>query len=98
MLHHVVLYRLKPGITLDRVRAAREALAALAERMPGVLHFSVTDNVAHDNGGYTLALFSAFESKEAFEIFGRDPEVRHVMSELLDKIVERRIVALGHGG
>src|SRR5947207_2096938 len=95
MLHHVVLFRLKPGVTLDRVRAAREALAALAERMPGVLHFSVTDNLAQENGGYTLGLFAAFEGKEAFEIFGRDPEVRHVMQELLEPIVERRIVALG---
>jgi hypothetical protein len=97
MLHHVVLYRLLPGITLERVRLAREALAALAERMPGVMHFSVTDNLAQDNRGYTLALFAAFEGKEAYEIFGRDPEVRHVMKELIDTIVEKKIVALGQG-
>ena len=95
MLHHAVLYRLKPGVTLDRVRAAREALAGLAERLPGVLHFAVTDNLSAENGGYTLALFAAFETREAWEIFGRHPEVLPVMAELLDPIVEKRVVALG---
>lgn len=95
MLHHAILYRLKPGVTLDRVRTAREALAALAEHLPGVLHFAVTDNLAQENGGYTLALFAVFETREAFEIFQRHPEVHPVMQELLDPIVEKRIVALG---
>lgn len=95
MLHHAVLYRLKPGVTLDRVRAAREALAALAEHLPGVLHFAVTDNLASENAGYTLALFAVFETKDAYEIFGRHPEVRHVVAELLNPIVEKKIVALG---
>ena len=95
MLHHAILYRLKPGVTLDRVRAAREALAALAELLPGVVHFAVTDNLATENGGFTLALFAAFETREAFEIYGRHPEVHPVMAKLLDPIVEKRIVALG---
>ena len=52
MFQHVVLYRLKQGVTLERVRTAREALAALIETLPGVEHFSVVQNVAADNGGF----------------------------------------------
>jgi hypothetical protein len=93
--HHVVLYRLRPGVTLDRVRAAREALAALVETLPGVVHFVVTDNLAVESGGYTLALISSFEGRAAYEIFARHGEVRRVEDELLAEVVEHRIVAQG---
>ena len=95
MFHHVVLYRLKQGVTLERVRAAREALAALVETLPGVEHLSVVQNVAADNGGYTLALLSLFESRRAYEIFNRHPERLRVWQELLDPVVEHNIVVEG---
>ncbi len=93
--HHVVLFRLRPGVTLEQVRAAREALSALVETLPGVLHFAVTDNLAVRNGGYTMALFSSFENRQAFEIFNRHPEFQRVWRELLDPVVEESMVAEG---
>lgn len=95
MFHHVVLYRLKPGVTLDRVRAAREALAALCETLPGVEHFSVVQNVAVENGGYTLALLSLFENRGAYEIFNRHPERLRVWQRLLNPVVEHNIFVEG---
>lgn len=95
MLHYVVLFRLKPGVTLDRVRKAKLSLAELAETLPGVLHFAVTDNLAPENGGYTLALFSAFESRRAFEIFERHDAVQQVLREDLGPVVAARVVAHG---
>jgi heme-degrading monooxygenase HmoA len=98
LFHHVVLFRLRPGVTLERVRRAREQLNRLAETLPGVLHFAVTHNVAADNGGYTLALFSVFESERAYEIFSRHPEHVRVVSHDLTAVVESRVVAQGHDG
>jgi hypothetical protein len=95
MFHHVVLFRLRPGVTLDRVRRAREHLSRLAETLPGVLHFSVTHNVASESSGYTLALFSAFENERAYEIFCRHPEHQRVDAEDLAPVVESRVVAQG---
>ncbi len=95
MFQHVVLYRLKQGVTLERVRAAREALAALIETLPGVEHFSVVQNVSVDNGGYTLALLSLFENRRAYEIFHRHPERKRVWRELLDPVIEHNIVVEG---
>ena len=93
--HHVNLLRLKPGITLDRVRQAREQLAALVETLPGVHHFAVTDNLSPLNGGYTLALFSSFDGRTAYDVCMRHPEYRRVWEELVEPIVERRLVAEG---
>ncbi len=95
MFHHVVLFRLRPGITLERVRRAREQLSRLAETLPGVLHFAVTHNVAIENGGYTLALFSAFENERAYEIFTRHPDHVRVITDDLAPVVEAKVVAQG---
>lgn len=95
MFHHVVLFRLRPGVTLEKVRRAREQLSRLAETLPGVLHFCVTHNVAGESSGYTLALFSAFENERAYEIFIRHPEHQRVLAEDLTPVVESRVVAQG---
>ena len=93
--HHSTLFRLKPGITLDKVRAARDALSLLVETLPGVQHFAVVDNLAEMNQGFTLALFSVFEDPKACQIFQRHPEYQRVWEELLQPVVEERIIAEG---
>jgi heme-degrading monooxygenase HmoA len=97
LYYHTSLFRLRPGITLDRVRAAREELSQLVETLPGVHHFTVTDNVAEMSSGYTMALFSVFESEEACRIFQRHPDYVRVWGELLEPVVAARVVAEGGG-
>ncbi|GAB4145399.1 MAG: hypothetical protein Fur0037_13310 [Planctomycetota bacterium] len=95
MFHCVILFRLRAGIPLDRVRGARVALQGLVETLPGVEHFDVTHNVAEENDGYNLALFSTFESRSACEIFLRHPDFARVWEGELAPVVEKRIVAQG---
>lgn len=97
MFHCAILFRLKAGIPLDRVRGARSSLQALVETLPGVEHFTVTHNLAPDSGGYNLALFSTFESKPAFEICQRHPEYLRVLERELAPLVESRVTAWGEG-
>lgn len=95
--HHIELFRLREGVALERVRTAREALAELVERMPGVVHLTVTHNLAEQNGGYTMVLLSEFESRAAFEICSRHPEWRRVFCEYIEPVVDARLVAEGEG-
>ena len=97
MFHCTILFALKPGIALERVRQARESLQQLIERMPGVDHLSVVHNVAADRQGYNLALFSAFESRTACDIFFRHPEYQRVWRDEIEPLVERHVVAQGDG-
>lgn len=95
MFHCVILFRLRPGITLDRVRGARAALQSLVETLPGVEQFAVTHNVAPDHGGYNLALFSVFESRRACDVCLRHPEWQRVWEEEITPLVEAHLVAQG---
>ena len=94
MFYCTILFAIKPGIPLDKVRSAREALQSLIETMPGVDHLTVSHNVADDRQGFNLALFSGFESKEACEIFFRHPEYACAMREL-EPLIEHRVIAQG---
>ncbi len=96
--HHVVLFRLRAGVTLDRVRAARAALAELVETLPGVLHLTVTDNLSQRNGGYTMVLFSTFENRPAYEVCSRHPEWQRVFRELIDPVAAELLIAEGLSG
>ena len=97
MFHCVILFRLKPGISLDRVRGARESLQALVETMPGVAQLSVTHNLATDRQGFNLALFSLFESRNACDIFLRHPEYQRVWDEELSPVIDGHVMAQGDG-
>ena len=93
--HYVLLFRLRPGVTLKQVRSVRERLESLVETLPGVMHMAVTDNLSERNAGFTLVLFSVFETRDAFEIFQRHPAWRAVRNELEEEVVEDWIVAQG---
>ncbi|MBL8732866.1 MAG: Dabb family protein [Planctomycetes bacterium] len=95
MFHCTILFALRPGISLDRVRTARESLQALIETMPGVSHLTVAHNVAADRSGFNLALFSGFDSRTACDIFFRHPEYLRVWNEELEPLVERHLVVMG---
>jgi heme-degrading monooxygenase HmoA len=95
MFHCTILFALKPGIALERVRQARESLQQLIEQMPGVDHLTVVHNVAADRQGYNLALFSGFESRTACDIFFRHPEYQRVWRDEIEPLVDRHVVAQG---
>lgn len=97
MFHCVILFRLKPGISLDRVRGARESLQALVETMPGVAQLTVTHNLATDRQGFNLALFSLFETRTACDIFLRHPEYQRVWDQELAPVIECHLMAQGNG-
>ena len=95
MFHCVILFSLKPGIPLDRVRKARTSLQALVETMPGVEHLIVTHNVAPERSAFNLVLFSVFENQAACEIFLRHPEYERVREHELGPIVDAHLMAQG---
>jgi len=97
MFHCTILFRLKPGIPLDRVRGARQSLQALVETLPGVEHFSVAPDAADETKGFNLALFSTFENQSACEIFLRHPEYQRVWHEDLLPVVAEHVTAQGQG-
>lgn len=71
MIHHIVLMKLKPGVTHDdpRVRDVLAALGALRQQIGGIERWELGRNFNPRPIAYDYALDSTFVSREAFDAY-----------------------------
>ena len=75
MVHHIVLMKLKPGVTRDdpRLRAGLDALIALREQIDGIDGWEHGWNFTQRPIAYDFGLYSSFVSRAAFDAYGPHP-------------------------
>ncbi len=76
MIVHVVLFKLKPGVSKDdpRVRAAVADLAALKGRIDGIVDWEVGTNFTDRPIASDFVLYSTFASRESLSAYVPHPE------------------------
>jgi len=92
VIHHLVLMRLKPGVTRDDpvLRAALAELLALREQIPGIVRWDHGWDFVRRPISYDWALVSAFETRAAFDAYGPHPAHQAVavkLRELVDWVL-----------
>ena len=103
MYKHVVLWKVKSGLDSHEKTAqmskASEMLGKLPAHISGITQFEVGPNIGNYQASfYDLCLVSAFETREDFENYCRDP-VHDRVVEFIGSITEdERIVDFEDGG
>ncbi len=87
MLRHILLIRLKPGVTAEQVGAFVRAIQAVP--FPGRHNVIVGRDIGVRPGNMDLAVSNDFPDEAAFQAWGDDPEHVRVRNELLSPIAER---------
>jgi hypothetical protein len=87
MLRHILLIRLKPGVTTARVDAFMQAIEALP--FPGRHNTVVGRDIGVRPGNMDLAVSNDFPDEATFRAWGDDAAHAQVRSELLAPIAER---------
>ena len=87
MLRHILLIRLKPGVTTEQVDAFARAIGSLP--FPGRHSTVVGRDIGIRPGDMDLAVSNDFPDEATFRAWGNDPEHARVRSELLAPIAER---------
>jgi heme-degrading monooxygenase HmoA len=87
MIRHVLLFRLKPGITEDQVEQMRAALARIP--FEGRSNFVFGRDLGLREGNMDIAVLSDFPDEETYKAWANDPEHRRVTAELVSPLVER---------
>ena len=84
MVHHIVLLRLKPGVTRDdaRVRDALAALVALRGQIEGIARWEHGWNFTQRPIAYDFGLYSSFASRAALDAYGPHPAHQAVVAQL----------------
>lgn len=87
MLRHILLIRLKPGVTAGQVDAFARAIESVP--FPGRSNVIVGRDIGTRPGNMDLAVSNDFPDEATYRAWGDNPEHAQVRSEFLGPIAER---------
>lgn len=93
MIEHVVLFKIKAGITTEKLTAMTKALENLRNDIPQLAEMHAGINFSERNKGYGVMLISRFRTREDLEIYSAHPAHKRVIEEYIHPI--RREVIVG---
>ncbi len=87
-IQHIVLVKIKPSVTTEKITEMFRLLAELQQLIPGITYFaggpySSTEGI---NQGYTHGFLMTFESVDARDAYLPHPEHERVQAALLASI------------
>ena len=97
MYKHIVLWKLKTGLSLEernvQLEQASRLLRGLPGQIDGISHYEVGINIA-DYGAsfFDFSLISVFDSRQAFDAYCTHPEHDKVVSYIASITEQEKIV------
>lgn len=88
MLHHVVVIRLKEGVTEEQAANALAALAALPAAVPQIRTFTCGRNMGLSPNAADLAFHATFDSVDDFTAYREHPAHKAFGAEVLRPLME----------
>jgi len=73
MVEHLVLFKLRDGVTEQDKQAMREGLQALSGQISGIEHLACGEDFSGRSKGYHIGLVVRFTSRAALEDYGPHP-------------------------
>ena len=92
MIEHVVLFKIKAGVTPDKIMTMIKALEDLQNEIPQLAGMHAGINFSDRNKGFGVMLVSRFKTKEDLEIYAVHPAHKRVIAEYIQPIREDIIV------
>lgn len=94
MVEHLVVFKLKTGVTPDKEQELLGLLQSFKERIPGIVELTAGINVTEETDnrhGFSLGLRVTFENQEALRQYGPHPVHRQFV-QALDGILDQVVV------
>jgi hypothetical protein len=91
MIHHIVLFRFKPGTTGQAIDAMKSALLAMPRQIPDIRWIDFGVNQAPGSTEYSHALVIGFDDMAAVLRYGDDAHHKAVIAEFIAPIREARL-------
>lgn len=82
MIEHLVLIKWKPSTSEANRRRVLSALAALKDRIPGILRYKVGENFSPRSQGFDAAISSTFADLASLQAYQPHPEHQVVATEI----------------
>lgn len=92
MIHHIVLFRFKPGTTPAQIAAAGQALLGMRAGIPYLRSGVWGPNLARGAGDFTHVWLAELDDMDAVNRYSDDPVHVAVVRDALEPIREARLV------
>lgn len=92
MLRHVAMFRWKETSTEEQKRAARDALAALKDKVPTVRALTVGFDIRRNPRNWDMVLVVDFDDQAGLESYFANP-VMQAASDLVASVTQSEITA-----
>lgn len=93
MIHHLVLFKLKPDATPEQEQELVSRLLSMQGKIPGLLELAAGKNITPQTDrikGYTVGLYTRFENMDALLAYGPHPvheEVKAYIRTVADDVI-----------
>ncbi len=92
MIEHVVLFKIKAGVTSGKIMTMIKALEDLQNEIPQLAGMHAGINFSERNKGYGVMLISRFRTREDLAIYSAHAAHKRVIEEYIHPIREEVIV------
>jgi hypothetical protein len=96
-IHHVALFRWKPGTTPEQIEAVRTALLDLRHELTGCESYICGADLGQAKGNHDFAVVAGFADHDAYEGYADHPRHNRIKAELIVPILAER-AAVQFGG
>ncbi|NLR91034.1 MULTISPECIES: Dabb family protein [Flammeovirga] len=93
MINHTVLFKIKDEATSSQVTAMINALNALGNKIEEIKEIHVKENFSDRAKGFSVVLYSIFETEEALNKYQVHPAHVEVVTDHVKPILEDILVA-----
>lgn len=88
MFHHIVLMRFTPESTAEQHLAIAEALRALPQRLPEIVHYDVHLDARLNDANAHLSVSSSFASQADWQSYSDDPTHQAIIAKQIRPILD----------
>jgi quinol monooxygenase YgiN len=92
MLRHVAMFKWRDGVEDEQKVAARDALAALKQQVPGVVEYTVGFDIGRNRNNWDMVLVADFQDVAGLESYFAHP-VMNAASDLVASVTQKEITA-----
>lgn len=94
MINHIVLFKLRDGVTETQLKECLNAIKELKEKISGIIDVSggFDNSPEHKNNGYNWGFQVKFKDKESRDNYVPHPEHQKVIQEYIVPIIEDVLV------
>ena len=92
MVEHLVLFKVRAGVSEDAIDAMQEALKGLQKAIPGILEITVGTNFSERSQGFTHGLLVRFQDRAALDTYIPHPAHEDARKNYILPIVEDVLV------